>query len=354
LIATFFGQDITLAAPAELFSRDISVNPSLLKVSPAIAKISGTYRGQGGRLIIHIEDAHTNIGGQENLAKILEELIKRYELKTVFVEGGVADSSLSDLRPLASKAMRERVAKKYLMKGLLNGEEYLDLANDYTLKLWGVEDAALYEKNLDEYAAVVKTRDRVLAYLAEIESSISRVKRQLFPKEIMVFDDFLKDFNRQDKDYTQYHETLIEAARRYGIDLAAYPEFVSLKDLKSREDRIDFREADREQAFDRPGPGAAAPVRRPGVPALRPDRVFHRQAQRTRGRGQRAGRGRSAGLQRLRGGHRRRRPRRVPPLQNPAAPRMLEMERQMRRIRLRRDRVPLAPGQALTSRFPRT
>jgi len=116
LVISFALSDISHAAPAatinlNFLSPNLAVNPSLLKLSPQVAKIGEVHHGTAPRFLIHIQDAHTNFSAQENIAKVLEELITRYKVKTVFVEGGTGDDSLSFIRPLAKPAARERVAE---------------------------------------------------------------------------------------------------------------------------------------------------------------------------------------------------------------------------------------------------
>src|SRR3990167_8942967 len=124
LIATFFLQDISWAdaihagAIHESPLQKILHDPTHLKISPSIANITEIFKsprkGSGtAPLLIHIQDAHTNLSAQDNLANVLEELIQKYKLKTVFIEGGAEDDSLTFLRKLADKRGRERVAKKY-------------------------------------------------------------------------------------------------------------------------------------------------------------------------------------------------------------------------------------------------
>ena len=144
LIASFCAQDISWAAPgiASFVASEVMLKPVDLNLTPDYAKISETYSASGGegsapRLIIHIQDAHANFGAQQNIAKALEELISRYKIQTVFVEGGTKDDSLNFLRPLASHEVRERVAKKYLRMGEISGAEYLDLLPITTCVCWG-------------------------------------------------------------------------------------------------------------------------------------------------------------------------------------------------------------------------
>ncbi len=245
----FLVNDLAYAAPSldTLLSPTIIQNPSLLKLPESVAKIQSWHQGNTNRLIIQLQDAHTNFSAQENLSKTLEELITRYQLKTVFVEGGTKDDSLSFLRPLAPRTVRERVAKKYMLKGELNGAEFLNLSSDYSMELQGVEEAALYRENLKTYAAIVDKREAVLAYLDEIQKRVGSLKRQFYSKDLLAFDDFLEKFEKKEEDYTGYYTLLTEAAGRIHLNLLGYPNFLSLKDLKSKEETIDFNKANQEQ-----------------------------------------------------------------------------------------------------------
>ncbi|MGH7197931.1 MAG: hypothetical protein ACREH5_04225, partial [Candidatus Omnitrophota bacterium] len=246
LAAAFLLQDLSFAAQFEFTPRDVVHDPALLKIASSAGRVREIHRGSQPKLLIHIQDAHANPSAQENVAKVLEELIQRYDLKTVFVEGGTKNNSLASLRPFAPREFRERVAKKYLLRGELNGDEYLSLASDHDLDLWGVEEAPLYQKNLKSYANVVSEREAVLAYLGEIEKRVEILKRRFYPKGIVALDDFLRKFENREKEFTDYYARLTDAASRHGIDLLGFPHFLALRDLRSIEEKIDFDKANEE------------------------------------------------------------------------------------------------------------
>ena len=248
LVLAFTINDFAHAAPAELFAPRMMLNPSSINFSGSFAKVSDVFQGKSPRLLIHIQDAHTNTGAEKNISQTLEELITRFHIKTVFIEGGTKDDSLDFLRPLASKEVREQVAKKYLMQGELNGAEYLSLASDHAFKILGVEEASLYEKNLKTYAAVVERREAVLSYVGQMDQRVGSLKRRIYPKELVEFDDFLRKYKNKEKSFTDYYAALSSTASRYGISLLGFPHFLSLKGLQAKEDKIDFKKANTEQA----------------------------------------------------------------------------------------------------------
>ncbi len=249
LVISFGASEVAHAAPGavNLFSEPLASNPSLLKVSPGFAKVHDVYTGHTGKLLIHIQDAHANLSAQDNLAKALDELIARYKIKTVFVEGGTKDDSLTFLRPLASAENRQRVAKKYLMKNELSGAEYLNLASDRDFSLWGVEHKALYDKNLATYAKVAKNREAVLAYIAEISARVESLKRRLFSADMLTFDEAVKKFESKEMPYTEFESMLTSRARTAGVPMELFENFNALGGIKQLEDKIDFEKASAEQ-----------------------------------------------------------------------------------------------------------
>ena len=111
------------------------------------------------KLVILIQDAHTNYDAQKHLAKILDRFATDYGIRLVLVEGGVGDVSLSYLRQWGSKDVLQRLAEQYLKTGMISGEEYLDLVSDHPLTLWGIESVDRYEDHFEAFMEVEHVRD---------------------------------------------------------------------------------------------------------------------------------------------------------------------------------------------------
>ena len=236
LVACFLVHDLAWAAPVatELLSASgfVSKNPFDIRVPEEWGHVHDAFRGSKPRLLIHIQDAHTNFGAQSNIAKLVEEMIRKYDVHTVFLEGGTKDDSLTFLRSLAPAKDRERVAMKYLRSGELNGAEYLNLSSDYVMTLYGVEEKDLYEKNLHSYAEVASRRAEALRYLEEIDKRTERLKGRLYSPTVLALDAFVESFEKKEKSFTEYYDRLSSEARQAGVNLLGYPYFLSLEELK--------------------------------------------------------------------------------------------------------------------------
>lgn len=100
------------------------------------------------RLIVGIQDLHTNPEAELNLAKILDILLKDYKMGLVCSEGadGVVDTS--SISSFPDTRIKEKVSRIFIDSGELTGEEYLSITKYPDLPIWGVEDKDIYFKKI--------------------------------------------------------------------------------------------------------------------------------------------------------------------------------------------------------------
>ena len=76
LIHTFFLSSVTFAAPsdkpiAKANHDELISNPEKVVIPREYGIVKSKYAGKGGKLIVHIQDAHCNFEAQSNIAGIL-------------------------------------------------------------------------------------------------------------------------------------------------------------------------------------------------------------------------------------------------------------------------------------------
>ncbi|MEI8175981.1 MAG: hypothetical protein WCG78_03855 [Candidatus Omnitrophota bacterium] len=245
--------DATGAVPASA-GKDISaktkrvIRPGEIKFSSEFGRIIETYDGGGDKLIVHIQDAHTNYEAQKNAADILEELINKYGLYLILVEGGSRDVSLNHYRENAPLETRKQNADKALREGIIAGEEYLNIASDYPMKLQGIEDRGVYDQNMVAFLGVDKGKDEALAYIKTIAGFINVLKPRIYTKEAKELDDMRVGFKAATVGLADYTRYLDDTTRQRKIDLGAYPNFKKLMDTTRIEKEIDFTLVEKERA----------------------------------------------------------------------------------------------------------
>ena len=228
---------------------ELGADPGSLLVSAAAASVNDSHRGTSGKVLIHIQDAHTNLSAQKNLATILDEIITQYGVDLVFVEGGTGNDSLSFLREYAEPETRRRTAARFLERGEISGEEYLDITSepDKPFLLWGIEDPDLYEKSLVSYAQIVDIRKAANAYLDRVGRAVKAVRPRIYPHDLLEFEKKASEFRKTRIPFTDYYEYLAASAAKGGVDLAAHPDFARLGEIRELEKTVDFKKADAEQ-----------------------------------------------------------------------------------------------------------
>ena len=199
----------------------------------------------GQPFIFHIQDAHANLSGQENLASALDYWMGRYDIPLVFVEGASRDVTLDALKRIAPPETWRQAAKRLLYDGVISGEEYLNLSSDRPMQIIGVEERGLYDRDLAAYAALTAGREEAIDYLRLIRAAVDRLKNRLYPPELASYEALRGPGEFGGKAHV---DALVKISAAAAIDPAAgRPETARFLDLRRREDAIDFRKATEEE-----------------------------------------------------------------------------------------------------------
>lgn len=238
--------DVVYAAPIEhvgdAWAKHVSPSQALLQ-DPAkfeapldFSTLKEIHAGGKSTFIVHIQDAHANLSGQQNLAGALDELMSKYKISLVLVEGGTRDDSLTPIKKLATPDVWKRVAKKFLIEGKITGEEYLNLTSDHPMKIMGIEDKALYMESLNAYSALAEKREEALRSLKIVRNAAEKLKHKLYPAD-------LAEYEGLDR---EKFEDRFKVLARLGRDPG--PNSRKLLAIQERESQIDFKIANLEQA----------------------------------------------------------------------------------------------------------
>ncbi len=260
LIFSFSLLDLAYAAPVltsstpnaysanKLDIQSLIRNPSSINVPLDSMTLKEVYRGSSDKLIIHIQDAHANYSGQSNLAKALDHFMTMYDLPLVMVEGSSENVTLSDIRETSTPKSWSVVAKRFLYDGIISGEEYLNLTSNHPMQLIGIEDESLYQRSLGVYSDLTNSRQDNLKGLKNATNVLSKIKNQLYPKAILLYENELKE-NNASGDYKLEYEALLRLAGESGIQIhGRYAEIETFIGLRDQESKIGFEKATREQA----------------------------------------------------------------------------------------------------------
>jgi len=258
LLMVFLGCQLVSAQPQTLRSNAPSVrlmaateiirNPSGMNIPPHAVTDREFFLGTSGRLVIHIQDPHGNFGGQMHLAQILDSLMKQYELPLVLVEGSAHEVTLDEVRRIADERTWKIAAKRFLMDGIISGEEYLNLTTKHPMRIIGIEQRDLYARSLKVFSEIVERRAELLKYLNRAVSSVERIKGRIYPEAVRDYENRRNGHANIDKGILAQMRSLLSLAEAAKVDvLANYPETARLKSLIDREKDIDFKRVNLER-----------------------------------------------------------------------------------------------------------
>jgi cytidylate kinase len=160
------------------------------------------------RTVFFIQDAHDSLEAQENMAKIINLLVREKGIKTVFEEGYEGSVPTDKFFGFIKDAsVKQKVSYFLLDKLRIGGAEYAHInrhayggrstanSNGASLdavrrtpygdwQLIGVEDLKLYGENLSSYREASKSRKETGEDLGELFTRISNLADRYFPKAL--------------------------------------------------------------------------------------------------------------------------------------------------------------------------
>jgi len=224
-----------------------SLDVESFAVPAHLGEVRDFYRGSTNKLVVHIQDAHSNYYAQRKIANIVDFLNREYGIQALNLEGGVGDYNLDIFTAISDGAIREEVADYFVKRGEINGAELFAINNPDRVFLWGVEEKDLYVKNLKVYRDSLENRKDVEKYLGEIKHYLDNLKRNIYSPELLKIDLTYNSFKAKNITFQDYFEFLTKKAKDHSIDLANYPNLFLLNKALEQQEKINFKKANTER-----------------------------------------------------------------------------------------------------------
>ncbi|MBP8004327.1 MAG: SH3 domain-containing protein, partial [Elusimicrobia bacterium] len=198
-----------------------------------------------GPLVLHIQDAHGLYGAQLNASKILEGLRKvgwnGRDALTVFQEGGAGEAPVDWLAAFPDPEIKERVARAYLRRGDITGEEYRAVvASSGAFRLIGAETNDLYKRNLAARHDTAAARAAADRSIAGFQARLATLKQRLFPAPLLAIDKAVDGYTNQRHSFIEYMAALEKAAPK-DVHWEKYPNLDRLHRITALESQMDLR-----------------------------------------------------------------------------------------------------------------
>ncbi len=230
-------------------SSNNSVSSSTLRnffIPEDLGQIKRSFQGKRDKILIHIQDAHANEEAQRHIAKIIDYFASEHGLKWVGLEGAEGELYTELLSLFPDQDVRRSVSDYYLRQARMSGAEYEAIVERPELRLFGVEEEALYEKNRKAYLSSLEGQEKDEKVLNEIGRLLHGLSRFVFSEDIRRLMKQRLQFNDGGEDLSAYVGLLVRMAKTQNMPLDEYPHMHSLLSLIDLENEIDFDAAGRQ------------------------------------------------------------------------------------------------------------
>ncbi|MDP3919212.1 MAG: hypothetical protein Q8R76_00170 [Candidatus Omnitrophota bacterium] len=242
-------QAATPAQPAP--SSLVSSLPSFT-VPTELGHIDSFYNSGNPRTVFYIQDAHTSLEAQKNIAQIIDRLVDQQGVRRVFEEGYQGAVPSDEYFPIPDKKLKQETSYFFLDHLRLSAAEYAHINRKQDFALIGTDNLKLYLENLNWYRKAARVRKLVRQDVMRLEKHLGALETRLFPKNFQKWWELRKRF---DSDKIQIPDYLVRTAAFYtGLagnsatakDLLAaqYPNidvFTKIYKKDAEEAQIDYR-----------------------------------------------------------------------------------------------------------------
>ncbi|HRY29746.1 MAG TPA: hypothetical protein P5079_06865, partial [Elusimicrobiota bacterium] len=198
----------------------------------------------GAPLVIHIQDAHEIEEAQKNMAAMIQGLRQERGINLVGLEGAQGAFAVDSFRGYADPEILKGMADYFLKEGYIGGAEYAGLTSPEPPILWGMEDTALYESNIQAFKDSIKYKPVVHTFLSEMKTAVAALKEEVYSPDLKEFDKHFNAYKGHGESlgaYVRYLLSVSDDGRR------GYTNLHLLINALDWEDSLDFKRVEKER-----------------------------------------------------------------------------------------------------------
>jgi hypothetical protein len=206
------------------------------------------FAGNNKGIIIHIQDLHCNFDAQMSIYNIINELIDKYGLNLVTVEGCFGKLETAPFSNYPDEAIKEKVAKYFIKTGEVDGAAFAHIMKKSGFAFWGADDKNLYEENVAAYRVSIETKEQNKRYYDNMSSILEQFKQKAYSPQLKEFDSKMNAYKKEELEFSDYVAYLNGIMDKQGLNKQGYPNLEKLTKVLGIEKDIDFVEVDNQRS----------------------------------------------------------------------------------------------------------
>lgn len=227
---------------------DIVADPSLLDMPDALGRVVEYHKGKTSRLVIHIQDHHTDPVAQKSIASIVELLNTKHNVQLMCLEGAWDAIDTSFYNRFKDTALKEKISILFVDEALFTGPEFYKINNKGNyIRAVGAESNSLYLKHLSSHKDNQIKKSNALTELDMVKSAVDALKLCLYPDDLISLDNLSSAYSSRQLSLKEYSQKLYEYAVKYEISIDSRSDLYRFMGLIEQEQIIDFKQAESER-----------------------------------------------------------------------------------------------------------
>jgi len=166
-----------------------------INIPERLGRVEEIWRGQTGKQVVFIQDAHSSLECQRHIAVLITRLVKREGFKTVFEEGYEGAVPSDFYFQIPEPRLKAKVAYFFLDHLRIGGAEFAHINRQHDFSLIGAEDLKNYLDNVRQYGQASRITPLISSDLGKIETALAALESRLFPKSFMAWYRLKKRFD---------------------------------------------------------------------------------------------------------------------------------------------------------------
>ncbi|HOW27290.1 MAG TPA: TerC/Alx family metal homeostasis membrane protein [Elusimicrobiota bacterium] len=195
-------------------------------------------------VVVHIQDAHEIQEAQKNMAAMIQGLREERKINLVGMEGAQGAFALEPYRSYAEPEIVRGLADCFMKKGYVSGAEYAGLTSPHPPLLWGMENGALYESNVQAFKDSIKYKPVVHKLLTDFKSTLERLKDDAYSTDLKNYDKHFNAYKNRQEGLGAYVRYLMSS---YEGNTLKFFNLQVLLDALQWEENLDFKQVEKDR-----------------------------------------------------------------------------------------------------------
>jgi len=173
-----------LFLPSNIYAQTVNA-VSQSSIPAQFGSVDETHTGVSGKTIYYIQDAHDSLEAQENIAQLIDHLISKEGIQTVFEEGYEGRVPTDDYFGfIEDPEIKEKTAYFFMDQLRLGGAEYAHIIRSEEFNLIGADSITLHRQNIHWYRKSFQSQQITQRDLDEIYGEVNRLAQKHLSKEM--------------------------------------------------------------------------------------------------------------------------------------------------------------------------